>query len=135
LTGASKNQVALGAILALLLTVPGYLLNGLGAGDVKLLVAIACLGGLSAVVVSFVVGSLLVAALLASGTIWQPMLARLPRLTRWVYGPARRSITVAGGKQNEKDAVNKGTDKNIPFGAALAVGLLIQLLWGLDVGG
>jgi Flp pilus assembly protein protease CpaA len=136
LLGASNSQVAMGVVVGLLLTVPGYLLKGLGAGDVKLMVAIACLGGLNSVVVSFVIGSLLVAILLATRLMWLPLLAGFPRLSRWMFDPSpRQTVVEASSTDYKQDAVKKGTDKNIPFGAALAVGLLVQLLTGLDVGG
>jgi prepilin signal peptidase PulO-like enzyme (type II secretory pathway) len=49
-------------------------------------------------------------------------------------GDSQENIAADRG-QTEEGAAKKGTNKYIPFGAALAVGLLIQLIWGLDVGG
>ena len=45
-------------LLALLLTMPAYLLRWLGAGDVKLLLAIAVMGGWQYVLTSFVIAGL-----------------------------------------------------------------------------
>lgn len=59
LLGADWSDIGLGILLGLLLTLPAYLMRWLGAGDVKLMLAIACVGGLSAVVLSFVVAGLL----------------------------------------------------------------------------
>ena len=51
-------DVLLGLLLALLLTMPAYLLRWLGAGDVKLLLAIAVMGGWQYVLTSFVIAGL-----------------------------------------------------------------------------
>lgn len=51
-------DVMVGLLLALLLTLPAYLLRWLGAGDVKLLLAIAVMGGWQYVLTSFVIAGL-----------------------------------------------------------------------------
>lgn len=53
------TDILLGVLLGLLLTLPAYLLRWLGAGDVKLLLAIAVLGGWQYVLTSFVVAGLI----------------------------------------------------------------------------
>lgn len=56
---AGYMDILLGLLLAALLTIPAYLQRLLGAGDAKLLLAIAMLGGWKAVLVSFAVAGLL----------------------------------------------------------------------------
>lgn len=98
LAGQSWQSAALGLILALLLTMPGYITRTLGAGDVKLLSAIGLLCGLQIVAEVFIV------AAAAAG------LAALVYLywRRYTYRPQAR--------------------KPIPFGAALAAGLILALM-------
>lgn len=96
--GGSWVAVLLGAGLALVFTLPGYLAHWLGAGDVKLLFAIALLGGWQVVLVSFVVAGLL-GELLACSTLLMQRYAGWPM-------PERRWL---------------------PFGAALALGLLVAI--------
>jgi prepilin peptidase CpaA len=99
--GASGMAVAKGAGLALLLTLPGYLFRALGAGDVKLLFVIALLGGVWITFGSFAIGALL---------------------------------TAAGGLLDLKVRSLLGLDpkqgRHLPFGSALAVGLLIMMFAG-----
>ncbi|WP_374276933.1 prepilin peptidase [Azonexus sp.] len=97
--GGEPWSVAGGLALALLLTLPGYLMRQLGAGDVKMLMAVATMGGYVLVVQTFVIGSLLAAGLVFF--YW-----RFPR----EQAPARLP------------------GKYLPFGAALAVGLIGSLL-------
>jgi len=99
--GASGLAVLKGAGLALLLTLPGYLFRALGAGDVKLLFVIALLGGVWITFGSFAIGALL---------------------------------TAAGGLLDLKIRSLLGLDpkqgRHLPFGSALAVGLLIMMFAG-----
>lgn len=98
LLGASWASMLLGAVLALALTLPGYFAHWLGAGDIKLLLAIALLAGWETVLVSFAIGALLV-GLLVAGML---LLAR----TSGYSMSARRWI---------------------PFGAALSVGMMLAI--------
>lgn len=97
--GGAPLSVAGGLGLAMLLTLPGYLTRRLGAGDVKMLLAVATMGGHALVLQTFVIGSLLAAGLVFF--YW-----RFPR----EQAPARLP------------------GKYLPFGAALAVGLIGSLL-------
>ena len=96
--GGSWVAVLLGTGLALVLTLPGYLAHWLGAGDVKLLFAIALLGGWQAVLVSFVVAGLLGGLLAWAALLLQRYAGRPLPARRW-----------------------------LPFGAALALGLLVAI--------
>ena len=98
MTGAGAIQVALGFSLALLLTLPGYLMRNLGAGDVKLLCAIGLLCGLQIVAETFMLAALL-AGLIALFYLYRS------RFFGWYSG-----------------------SKPIPFGAALAAALIVSLV-------
>lgn len=96
--GASWPSVLLGVVFALALTLPGYFARWLAAGDVKLFVAIALLGGWEVALISFAVAGFL-GALLA--------------LT--VLTAARYSGYTMGAR------------RWVPFGAALAIGFLLAI--------
>ena len=97
-TGQSWQSAALGLILALLLTLPGYITRTLGAGDVKLLSAIGLLCGLQIVAEVFIVAAIAAGTAAFAYLYW----------CRYTYCQQVR--------------------KPIPFGAALAVGLILSLI-------
>lgn len=101
LLGASAGSVALGAALGLLLTVPGYLVRGLGAGDVKLLFVIALLGGAWVAMGSLAIGASLCAA----------------------FGLVGRAICRLRGEKPPEG-------RYLPLGSAMLVGLLIMMFSG-----
>ncbi|WP_341326134.1 prepilin peptidase [Methylotuvimicrobium sp. KM2] len=103
-----------GWVLALVMTMPGYVFKKLGAGDVKLFTAMGLFGGVDAVLITFVVAGLLsgvtVILWLAAYRgffLLSPLLARL-------------GLSCAG--------VPEPKGRFLPFGAALAVGFLVALL-------
>lgn len=98
MAGQGWQSAALGLVLALLLTLPGYITRTLGAGDVKLLSAIGLLCGLRIVAEVFIVAAV-VAALAGLGYLY------------WC-------------RYNHRPQVRKP----IPFGAALAAGLILSLM-------
>lgn len=99
--GADGASVLLGAGLALLFTLPGYLARQLGAGDVKLLVVIALLGGALPTLTSFVIGAL--AAGLGAGV--------------WLFLNSRFGLPAI-------------KDRRLPFGTALALGFVVAVAAG-----
>lgn len=99
--GASGISMLDGSGLALLLTLPGYFLRQLGAGDVKLLVAVALLGGSAAVLATFVVGALATVAAAGLWILFGPRFGFIPGSGRW-----------------------------LPFGAGLALGFVVAVLSG-----
>ncbi|MDD5247403.1 MAG: prepilin peptidase [Rhodocyclaceae bacterium] len=99
--GASSISVLSGLGLALVLTVPGYFLHQLGAGDVKLLLAIALLGGAMIAMVSFVVAAVTMGAAIAARASLRP----------WFGVPA-------------------SAGRYLPFGAALALGFVVATVGG-----
>lgn len=95
---ASLPSVALGVGVSLLLTLPAYLTHLLGAGDVKLLLAIALLGGAHLTVSAFVIASILAIIFLVAHSLFFRFSRRSQTPKRW-----------------------------IPFGAALSAGLLCAI--------
>lgn len=95
---ASPPSVALGMGVSLLLTLPAYLTRLLGAGDVKLLLAIALLGGASLTLSAFVIASMLAIIFLVAHSFFSRFSQHPEKPKRW-----------------------------IPFGAALSAGLLCAI--------
>lgn len=95
-----------GLAVAFLLTVPGYASHTLGGGDVKLLMAISLLCGLKVVLLTFVLASLTVLAIV---------------LLVWYFSPRLASP----GWMNY---LGRGR-RNIPYGAALAASMIIVVLF------
>jgi prepilin peptidase CpaA len=92
---ASPSSVALGVGVSLLLTLPAYFTHLLGAGDVKLLLAIALVGGLHLTLSAFVIAAMLAIIFLIAHSL-------LSGFSRYSEKPERW----------------------IPFGAAFSAGLL-----------
>lgn len=95
---ASLSSVAQGVGISLLLTLPAYLTRLLGAGDVKLLFAIALLGGASLTLSAYVIASILVILFLVTHSLFSRFSQPSEKPKRW-----------------------------IPFGAALSAGLLCSI--------
>lgn len=95
---ASLPSVALGVGISLLLTLPAYTARLLGAGDVKLLLAIALLGGAHLTLSAFVIASVLVMIFLIAHSLFFRFGQHAEKPKRW-----------------------------IPFGAALSAGLLCAI--------
>jgi prepilin peptidase CpaA len=110
-----SGWLALG--LAMLLTLPAYLAHLLGAGDVKLASAIALLTGLYPFTLVFAL-----AAFIALG---MTLLARLA----WYMPYAQDIAALVGGPAGR----TTGRARSVPFGAALALALLLLIL-GQSVG-
>lgn len=111
--GGAPGSVLAAAGLATALTLPAYIGGLLGAGDVKLAVAMALLTDFGTVVFSIIGGSLLagfwaVLWLAARGSSW---------LAVWLH-------SMAWGRHLSAQA---GSTRPVPFGAALAVGFAASL--------
>lgn len=98
--GASAVAVAEGVVIALVLTMPGYLMRSLGAGDVKFLLAIAAFGGLKATLVCFVLAALL------------------------MFAPAVLAFLAP------RFGLPPINGKHLPFGTTLAAGFILALAGG-----
>lgn len=106
--GQSWMSVIFGLAVASLLTLPGYVTKTLGAGDVKLLWAIAILCGLEMMLGSFIVASISVALVFFSTKLVNEFLQ--------YYGREWRPFYWSGQK------------RYIPFGTALAFGMMVFIL-------
>lgn len=95
---ASLPSVALGVGASLLLTLPAYLSRLLGAGDVKLLLTIALLGGAHLTLSAFVIASMLAIIFLIAHSLFSRFSQYSEKPKRW-----------------------------IPFGATLSAGLLCAI--------
>ena len=99
LLGANWQSVALGIVIGLTLTFPAYVSEMLGAGDVKLLLAIALIGGWYLTLLTYVVASAF-ALIFCLFRVFASKLSKLQNNSRrW-----------------------------IPFGSALSAGLLFSLM-------
>lgn len=96
--GADWLAVLVGIVLAVLLTLPAYLMRWLGAGDVKLLLAIAVLGGWKSVLGSFAIAGLLGGIAAVAVLQYAAYSGRSPSAKRW-----------------------------LPFGAMLASGFIVSI--------
>jgi Flp pilus assembly protein protease CpaA len=98
LLNASMHSALLAAAIALLLTLPAYAARLLGAGDVKLLLAIALVSGSDFTLFAFVIAAVL--TVIAAAIYLSLTRLRTPPTTRTRW---------------------------LPFGAALSVGLLLAM--------
>lgn len=102
--GASWSSVMTGVLVSLLLSLPAYAARWLGAGDVKMLLAIALLAGNERMLLTFVIAAVL-AALFCIATVGMSAFGMSSiKSKRW-----------------------------IPFGAALGAGLLCVIGTGSGV--
>ncbi|MFJ3467272.1 prepilin peptidase [Pseudomonas sp. NPDC090201] len=107
--GVPMAQTGWGVAVALLLTLPGYALNRLGAGDVKLLVALALASGHLYILGTFIgAGVASLAWLLARQKAW-------PLLAQGLSNRYSRMAPQASSKQ--------------PFVPFLFAGFLVMALW------
>lgn len=81
---ASLQSAVLGAAVSLLLTLPAYAARLLGAGDVKLLTAIALLGGAYVTLFSFVIAAILAVIFSMAHILFIRLTARPMPPKRWV---------------------------------------------------
>lgn len=103
LTQQPISSAAAGFVVALVLTVPGYQYKLLGAGDVKLLCAIALLCGLQIMLLSFATASIGILFILI-------LSSKVALFGKYITMPT------------------KPKQKFIPFGAALVSAMMIVLL-------
>jgi prepilin peptidase CpaA len=115
--GGSYMSAIAGWFIAIVLTMPAYAIRWLGAGDVKLISVMGLIGGLNFILFSFVLASL--ATLLIILT-WQSCQKFFPyfnlKLSRWGY---------------RLPAVSLIRGRIIPFGAMLAMGAIVTLLFSM----
>jgi len=110
--GAETGSAWTALGLALLLTLPGYLMGKLGAGDVKFLMAMGLLTDWHTLLLTFVVGSLVGLGL----GLW-------PMVRRWLQD----ALSVTMGQPAWLSTLPPAKGRHIPYGAALAAGFVCAL--------
>ncbi|MFQ6594967.1 MULTISPECIES: prepilin peptidase [Pseudomonas] len=107
--GAPAGQGALALVLALLLTLPGYALGRLGAGDVKLLAALALASN-----AEYLLGSFIGAAF--ASVLWLMLAPKVWAL----LGPVFKDPMAGLAPQSSK---------KLPFAPFLLVGFVLTWFW------
>lgn len=100
----------IGLIIAILITIPAYAFKLMGAGDVKLLCGISLLCGVNVMITSFVIASLSLFVILI-------ILSRI-YLLNFILPLNIKTLALRAPKE-----------KYIPFGAAIAVGLVLTQVY------
>lgn len=116
--GASPTSSLLAAGFAVLVTLPGYLMRQLGAGDVKFLVALGLLSSWPLTLNCFAIGALLGAATALAGSHRLALLMWLPHALR------------RPGSRIEQWGLAAPPKRHVPFGTCLTLGLLLALYLG-----
>lgn len=119
LTGQSMAGAAVGGLLGMLLMLPGHVLGGTGAGDLKLLAALGTLLGPAGVLMAFLYGAI-AGGLLALVHAW-----RRGRLGTTLDRTGRLAAARPGARQ-EIDA--SAAVSRFAYGPALAAGALVAAL-------
>ncbi|MCL5974336.1 MAG: prepilin peptidase [Gammaproteobacteria bacterium] len=113
LLGASVSSSFAAWALALLLTLPAYVFNWLGAGDVKFLAALGLLTGLNFLLTSYVIAGLLAGLIVL---VWLTLQRLMPYVNLQL-----------SSFNFQFPAVPLLSGKVLPFGAILTAGALIAL--------
>jgi prepilin peptidase CpaA len=119
LTRVSLSAAAAGLVVGLLLMLPGHLLGGTGAGDVKLMAALGTLLGPAATAAAFVY------TLMAGGVIVMIVAARRGRLRVTV---ARTATLVGTGGGNVAEIERPSSDNRFAYAPAIAIGACLAAL-------
>jgi prepilin peptidase CpaA len=118
-SGLSIGASAMGALVGLVLMLPGHLLGATGAGDVKLLAAVGAAVGPATVVMAFLYTAL------AGGLMAVAVAFRRGRLGA-TLASAGRMVSAPGAAHGHIAALDAGS--RFPYGPAIAVGTLIAVL-------
>ncbi len=116
---------ALGIGLALVLTIPLFLLNALGGGDVKLLAAVGAFLGPwdlvgACLLIGLLGGALALVEAVRRGALRAVLLNVAYMIGRW-FSPVRRELA---------PTLTSPAAMAIPYGVPIAVGALIWWYWG-----
>jgi prepilin peptidase CpaA len=121
LTGQSMGGALIGAAVGFALMLPGHLLGGTGAGDVKLLAALGTWLGPGGVLMAFLYSAI------AGGVLAIAHAARRRRLGTTLSRTARLVAAPASTKQ---DIDATAAASRFAYGPAIAVGAIAALLVG-----
>lgn len=114
LLGATPVAAIFAWLLALVLTLPAYMLKWLGAGDVKMLAAIGLLTGLNVMLASYAIAGVLILLVVIGSLMWS-------RTVPWLNLKLARVHL-------QLPAIPPSGRQKIPFGALLAIGLMTALV-------
>jgi prepilin peptidase CpaA len=119
---------SLGLLLGFGLLFLPYLLGGMGAGDVKALAGLGAWLGPHLVVYLFVYmaisGALIALGLLCwRGTLWSRILQARTSVLNWI-------ICRFHGLAPAAASTSKPKSESIPYGVAMALGMVLLLIWG-----
>jgi len=117
----------LGAAAGLVIMLVPYLLGGMGAGDVKLVMVIGALKGagftLQAALATFIVGGLIAAVLITYRRQWLQTFSRLKEIIFLLF-------VIPTYKKYNYGSPALHADFSFPYGIAITAGTLIVLLMG-----
>jgi len=116
-SGLTLTQAAIGTGLGFLLLLPGYLLGGTGAGDVKLLAGIGAIVGPDRIVTAFLFSAI------AGGVIAIGFAVERGR----VLATLSRTAAIMGWGSAAQVGVATGSNR-FPFAPAIAIGTLLAVL-------
>lgn len=114
MTGGSVWQALYGLLLAMVFTMPGYVMGKLGAADAKMLMAVGLASTVMTVLEVFVVASLTAAALML--------------LTRYLD---RYPVFVRASSSGVLQRLAPRAGKSFPFAACMAIGVFASQGWTL----
>ncbi|HWF84734.1 MAG TPA: A24 family peptidase [Vicinamibacterales bacterium] len=115
-TGLSVAASLVGAALGLLLMLPGYLIGGTGAGDVKLFAALGTLLGPSGIGVAFLYTAM-------AGGLLAVLVAVMRRRLRLTVGQTAALLRTPGAAAAEIEAPSN--DNRFAYAPAIAIGALV----------
>ena len=118
-SGVTLVGALAGFVIGFVLMLPGHLIGGTGAGDVKLLAALGTLLGPAAVMSAFVYTAI------AGGMIAVAVAVRRRRLGRTVD---RIATLVGTGGRNLADIEASSADNRFAYAPAIAIGALVAAL-------
>jgi prepilin peptidase CpaA len=118
-TGLSVPAALAGLAIGFVLMLPGHVIGGTGAGDVKLFAAIGTLLGPAGIVVAFLYTAI------AGGVLALVIAVRRRRLQETVE---RTAVLVRTGGSNVADIEHVSSDNRFPYAPAIALGALAAAL-------
>ena len=118
-SGLSVLSALAGLAIGFVLMLPGHVIGGTGAGDVKLFAAIGTLLGPAGIVVAFLYTAI------AGGVLALVIAVRRRRLQETVE---RTAVLVRTGGSNVADIEHVSSDNRFPYAPAIALGALAAAL-------
>jgi len=118
-SGLSVLAALAGLAIGFVLMLPGHVIGGTGAGDVKLFAAIGTLLGPAGILVAFLYTAI------AGGVLALVIAVRRRRLRETME---RTAVLVRTGGSNVADIEHVSSDNRFPYAPAIALGALVAAL-------